>query len=244
MHRFFIEGLLSAEIRITGQDAIHIQRVLRLQSGDFVVVVDPKGATGLAQIKKLEDKNILLSLQETLAEERESPVRVYLAQGLPKSDKMDLIVQKAVELGASAVIPLETAQCVVQYEAGKKKAKQERWQKIAMEAAKQSKRSHIPQVKEIQSLSDCLSSMPEDVYKIMLYEGRNPQGIKQILQRQRAKEVLLLVGPEGGFSASEVELCQRHGVHVVSMGPRILRTETAGLAGIAIVMYEYGDLGG
>ena len=154
------------------------------------------------------------------------------------------VVQKAVELGASAVIPLETAQCVVQYEAGKKKAKQERWQKIAMEAAKQSKRSHIPQVKEIQSLSDCLSSMPEDVYKIMLYEGRNPQGIKQILQRQRAKEVLLLVGPEGGFSASEVELCQRHGVHVVSMGPRILRTETAGLAGIAIVMYEYGDLGG
>lgn len=244
MHRFFIDEALSTQMRISGQDAVHLHRVLRLQLGNLITVVDVQGMAGIASITRIQDGEVLLDLKERLAEEREAPIHLQLAQGLPKSDKMDFIVQKAVELGVSSILPLETDQCVVRYEASKKRAKQERWQKIAAEAAKQSKRSVIPEVKSIQGIKELLANTSAEVCKVMLYEGQGTQGLKALLQEYKAEKYLLLVGPEGGFSDDEVALCRSHGVHIAGMGPRILRTETAGLTAISIVMYEYGDLGG
>ena len=157
---------------------------------------------------------------------------------------MDYIVQKAVELGVRGVFPMDAEHSVVQYDQAKRNKRLERWQKIAVEAAKQCGRAVIPIVKPIADLTTILASFDVETVILMLYEGQTAQGLKQALAEHHAKNYLLLVGPEGGFSAKEVALCQSHGACIVTLGPRILRTETAALAGVSIVMYEYGDLGG
>lgn len=243
MRRFFIETPLLPEIVIQGQDARHISKVLRLQVGDKLILVAPDGSTGIGVITNLGDE-VTLQLLETIIEEKEAPVNVYLAQGLPKSDKMDYIVQKAVELGVRGIYPMAAEHCVVQYDQAKQKSRRERWQKIAVEAAKQCGRAVVPVVEPVASLANILTSIDPETIVLMLYEGQAAQGLKQALAEHPGKNYLLLIGPEGGFSAKEVALCENHGVFVVTMGPRILRTETAALAGVAVVMYEYGDLGG
>ncbi|MBC8014959.1 MAG: 16S rRNA (uracil(1498)-N(3))-methyltransferase [Sporomusaceae bacterium] len=244
MRRFFIDSSLQAEMSIQGQDAHHISKVLRLQVGDGIIVVAPDGSAGTVQISDISIDKVMLVLQETIAEEKEAPVDVYLAQGLPKSDKMDYIVQKAVELGIKGICPMEAEHCVVQYDEAKKKARCQRWQKVAVEAAKQCGRTVVPVIEPISGLAAILAAVDADTIVIMLYEGQAAQGLKQTLAEHKAKKYILLVGPEGGFSAKEVTLCQNHGACIVTLGPRILRTETAALAGVAMVMYEYGDLGG
>lgn len=244
MRRFFIDAPLGAEMSIQGQDAYHISRVLRLQVGDPIVVVAPDGSAGIAAIKSILGDMVVLTLQETIVEDKEAPVHVYLAQGLPKSDKMDYIVQKAVELGIKGIYPMTAEHSVVQYDQPKKNKRLERWQKIAVEAAKQCGRAIVPIVEPIRSLTTILECLAAETVVLMLYEGQTAQGLKQALVEHHAQNYLLLVGPEGGFSAKEVALCQSHGACIVTLGPRILRTETAALAGVSIVMYEYGDLGG
>lgn len=226
------------------QDAHHISKVLRLQVGDSIVVVAPDGQAGTAKIKELATDQVKLLLQGVLEEEKEAPIHVYLAQGLPKSDKMDYIIQKAVELGVTAVYPIQMDHCVVQYDNAKRNTRRERWQKIAVEAAKQCGRTVVPSVEPIQGLAGLFASLPNGVVIIMLYEGQASQGLKQALAEKPATSYLLLVGPEGGFSGKEVAICQEYGASIVTMGPRILRTETASLAGVAMIMYEYGDMGG
>lgn len=244
MRRFFIKNSLSEEIIINDQDAHHISKVLRLQAGDTIAVIDPDGRAGIAQIKQCSTDHVNLVLQGVLEETKEAPIQVCLAQGLPKSDKMDYIIQKAVELGIATVYPVQMDRSVVQYDASKKKARRERWQKISEEAAKQCGRSLVPSVEPIQNLDELFSHIPDDVTIIMLYEGQAEKGFRQILEEKPAAAYLLLVGPEGGFSNKEVAAAQKHGASVVTMGPRILRTETASLAAIAMIMYEYGDMGG
>jgi 16S rRNA (uracil1498-N3)-methyltransferase len=244
LRRFFIDQPLLDEMSIQGQDAHHINRVLRLTIGDKIVVVSPDGSAGIAQISNIALDKVFLTLLETVIEDKEAPVNVYLAQGLPKSDKMDFIVQKAVELGVRGIYPMAAEHSIVQYDDGKKNKRQERWQKIAVEAAKQCGRTVVPIVEPIASLAAILANIDSDTIVVMLYEGQAAQGLKQALAEHQGKSYLLLVGPEGGFSAKEVALCQSHGACIVTLGPRILRTETAALTGVAIVMYEYGDLGG
>ena len=244
MRRFFIDAPLDAEMFIQGQDAHHISRVLRMQVGDSIVVVAPDGAAGIAKIESIVMDKVALALQQTIVEDKEAPLNVYLAQGLPKSDKMDYIVQKAVELGIRGVYPMDAEHSVVQYDQAKKNKRQERWQKISVEAAKQCGRAIVPIVEPIRNLATILAGIAAETVVLMLYEGQTAQGLKQALAEHHAKDYLLLVGPEGGFSAKEVALCQSHGACIVTLGPRILRTETAALAGVSIVMYEYGDLGG
>lgn len=244
LRRFFIDGFLDTEMSIQGSDAHHISKVLRLQVGDQIVVVAPDGSTGTAQISSITIDKVMLILQETVAEEKEAPINIYLAQALPKSDKMDYIVQKSVELGVKEIYPMEAEHCIVQYDHVKRNARCERWQKIAVEAAKQCGRTVVPTVKPIAGLAAVLAAADADTIVIMLYEGQAVQGLKQALAEHKAEKYLLLIGPEGGFSAKEVALCQNHGACIVTLGPRILRTETAALAGVAAVMYEYGDLGG
>lgn len=244
MRRFFLSSALSQNMILRGNDAYHAGRVLRMKSGDHLIVVDNQGHAGEAEILNITEEEISLLLCKVIAEEQEAPIAVYLAQALPKADKMDYIIQKAVELGVDGVYPWSAAHSVVQYNEQKSKSRCERWQKIALEAAKQCKRSRIPVVERVHSLSEILSVQPEETGCFLLYEGAAVQGLKQVLQTFQARRYLLIVGPEGGISQPELALCREHGVVPVNMGPRILRTETAALAGIAVVMYDKGDLGG
>jgi 16S rRNA (uracil1498-N3)-methyltransferase len=244
VRRFFIDKPLDAwPLIISGTDAHHISHVLRLTIGDKITVVAPSQEVGVAQITSMEKDAVYLTLEEKLSEEREASIQISLVQGLPKSDKMDYIVQKAVELGVYEVIPLAAEHSVVKYDAHKKSDKVMRWQKIASEAAKQCKRTLMPIVKDVQKLPDILAGFAADTVVIMLYEGKVPKGLKQALSEKKAGKYALIIGPEGGFSPDEVLLCEKHEAQIVTMGPRILRTETAAVAAVALVMYECGDLG-
>ena len=244
LRRFFIDDLLADDMVIGGNEAHHMQHVLRLCAGDQVIIVAADGQAGIANIVSLGQRQITLKLLERLTENQEAPVEVVLAQGLPKSDKMDYIVQKAVELGVTAIVPLAADESVVKYDQNKQQARQTRWQKIAFEAAKQCRRNRVPTVGAVQNLRQFLSSVGSDTQIIMLYEGQTPVGIKQALTAQKSRRYVLIIGPEGGFSADEVALAQEKGAQLVTMGPRILRTETAAVAAITVVMYHHGDLGG
>lgn len=244
MRRFFIDKPLnSLPLTISGADAHHISHVLRLRAGDKITLVAPEKESGVAVITNIEKEAVYLELEEIISEQREAAVRVSLVQGLPKSDKMDYIVQKAVELGVYEVIPLAAEHSVVKYDAHKKVDKVKRWQKIASEAAKQCKRAIMPVVQDIKSLSEILSGFENDTIIIMLYEGEAPRSLKEILREPKAGNYALLIGPEGGFSQEEVLLCMKRKAEVATMGPRILRTETAAVAAVSVVMYECGDLG-
>ncbi len=244
MRRFLLSDRLADKMVVAGGEAHHMLRVLRLAAGDQVVVVDPVGQAAVARITQASDTEVFLSMETMLEEEREAPITIRLAQGLPKSDKMDFIVQKAVELGISEIIPMEADTSVVRYDAAKQQNRRERWQKIAAEAAKQCQRTIVPNVAAVQELAKLLAATGGETQIIVLYEGQVPLGLKQVLRERPGNDYLLIIGPEGGLSSREVQLAQDRGAAIVTMGPRILRTETAALAAIAAVMYEHGDLGG
>lgn len=244
MRRFFLSTPLSPVMQIQGGDAYHLGKVLRMKPGDEVVLVGTDGQTCRAELTDIQPDKVEASLLEVLREHREPPVNVYLAQGLTKNDKMDFIVQKAVELGVAGIIPLALEHSVVKYDETKKENRRQRWQKIAAEAAKQCQRMVIPEISPISSLQGLFEGLASDIEVIMLYEGQAPQGLKTVLQSCEISSYVLLIGPEGGFSSSEVEYCRLHGAKIVKLGPRILRTETAAVAAITALMYDLGDLGG
>lgn len=244
MRRFFLSDPISADMMVSGGEAHHMLRVLRLTAGDKVIVVDPVGQAAIARITKTTDADVSLIMEQQLEEDREAPITIRLAQGLPKSDKMDYIVQKAVELGVSEIIPVAADESVVRYDPAKQQSRRERWQKIAAEAAKQCRRTRVPMVAPVQDLAKLLLSTSPSTQIIVLFEGQVSLGLKQALMDKPGNDYLLIVGPEGGLSSREVKLSEERGAAIVTMGPRILRTETAALAAIAAVMYEHGDLGG
>lgn len=244
MRRFFLPGLLAATVTLGGQDARHIGRVLRLGPGDELVVVGRDGQAARATITGLTADSVTVSLGERLETSGEPPVRVWLAQGLAKGDKMDYIVQKAVELGAAGIIPIAAEFSTVRYDEDKKSRRTERWQKIAGEAAKQCRRNLVPTVVPVRSLQALLDGVGPETTAIMLYEGAGGESLRTILAERESADYLLIIGPEGGFSPAEAALCTGRGVLLATLGPRILRTETAAAAALAVVMYEKGDLGG
>ncbi|SMC93779.1 16S rRNA (uracil(1498)-N(3))-methyltransferase [Sporomusa malonica] len=245
MRRFFIDAPISQTMVIDGTDARHIASVLRMTAGDTVLVSGQNKKSGKAEITQVSPEAVQLRLIELIEDKTEPPLAVYLVQGLAKGEKMDFIVQKAVELGVYGIIPAVTEHCVVKYDLAKQTEKVARWQKIAREAAKQCGRSYIPEILPVTRLADVLKNNEfVSASKIMLYEGQASQGLKQTLTETGRPTYLLFIGPEGGFSSDEVELCLGHGVKVVTMGPRIMRTETAALAALTAVMYQCGDLGG
>lgn len=244
LRRFFLPGFLQSSMIVIGDDARHMTTVLRLGIGDQVILVDEAGQAAIAEIMSLNGEQVLLDLKEKIHEERESRIIVHLAQGLPKSDKMDYIVQKTVELGVGSIIPFAAEHSVVKYDPSKQKARQERWQKIASEAAKQCRRIRIPQVAPVQSLESILDKATNDTEILMLYEGQVSLGLRQALAENRSSSYLLIIGPEGGLSGREVAIALQKGARLVTMGPRILRTETAAVAAVTAVLYHHGDLGG
>lgn len=244
MRRLFYKGLLADTIKITGSDAHHLMHVMRAKAGQLVTVVDDNGQVAAMEMVAFSDSAVTLQLKEYLAADTESPLKIMLAQCLLKADKMDMVVQKAVELGAVGVIPISSQNCVARYDAKKGAARKDRWQKIADEAAKQCGRTALLKVRPIVTLGQFIADMQAtDSSLVFFYENENEQSAKEYLRSLKAKQIVLLVGPEGGFSLDEAKLIEEAGGKSVTLGPRILRAETAALTAIAVTQYENGDLG-
>ena len=243
MRRLFIPGQLADHMTITGPDAHHLMHVLRAKAGQQLVVADAAGAAARTEISAFTAESVELRLIELLQERAESPVELVLAQCLPKGDKMDFIVQKAVELGAAMVVPLKSANCVVKYDAKKCAARQEKWQRIADEALKQCGRSRHLVVTPVMELADWLTQQDAAGAVFMCYEGEAQRPLRAYLQTAECQRYTALIGPEGGFSPAEAAQAIAAGVQTVSLGPRILRAETAALAALSVLQYEKGDLG-
>ena len=245
MHRFFVRENFAEQMTIIGRDAHHIANVLRMQAGEKLQVVSLDQVSALVTIKTVTPEGVQVVMEEILPGINEPVKKIHLVQGLPKSDKMELIIQKVVELGAVEVIPTAMNNSVVRLEADKAVKKVERWQKIAEAAAKQSKREIIPTIADVQDFKAMLSYTKDIPLKIIAYEVEDHKGLRQVLQAHAAtQEIALLIGPEGGIAKEELAAALAQGWQAVSLGKRILRTETAGLAAIATILYEAGDFGG
>ncbi|MCG8482883.1 MAG: 16S rRNA (uracil(1498)-N(3))-methyltransferase [Clostridia bacterium] len=220
------------------EDIKHITKVLRLKEDDKLEISDTEQYEYVGKIKEILSDRVELDIIEKNVFQREPKCKISLYQSIPKQSKMEYIIQKCVELGISDVVPVFTKRTVVQ-DKGNFHKKVDRWQKIAMEAAKQSKRGIIPQVKNPLSFKEMLSDIKEKDLILFLYENEKDISIKQVLRKQMdAQSIAIIVGPEGGFSDEEVEQACANGAHSVSLGKTILRTETAGAACVAVVLYE------
>lgn len=246
MRRFFTdpENIRGSEIRIY-EDAAHITRVLRMNAGDEIAVFDGSGIEYTATLVSIGPKECVAEISDRHKSESEPSLKVYLYQGIPKSGKMETIVQKLVELGAYRIIPVEMERCVVRLDEKRKLEKTKRWNKVSVEAAKQCGRSVIPTVEspirfreavdEMKSLD--LAVMP---YEVLGHEGK--RGLKELLKDFCGESVGILVGPEGGFSDGEAKMAEEAGINRIGLGRRILRTETVGSAVVPIIMYEKDEI--
>ena len=220
-----------------GSDAFHISNVLRLKVGDKVQLVTVDSHLLVCELTKVQADGVLLNPLQTLEVLPENS-RLVLAQGLVKGDKMDLIIQKAVELGVTDIVPLALKRCVVELDAAKSAKRVERWQKIAHEAAKQSKHSQVPLVHAVSSLSDFLANNSCSLC-MLAYEEERTLGLKEFVRTQDlTQDIAILIGPEGGFDAGEVRQAVDNRFVSVSLGKQILRTETAPLMLLSVLMYE------
>lgn len=246
MNRFFgkSENIFSDHIIIDGTDVNHIKNVLRMRIGEKLMVSGGNNTDYLCSVKEFtEDKVILDILSEDKADS-ELKARIHLFQGLPKADKMELIIQKCVELGVYEIIPVATKRCVVKLDEKKADAKITRWQSISESAAKQSGRTIIPQIHSLMSYKEAVkyaSSMDVKLIPYELCEGM--EATKKALDNLKpGMDAAVFIGPEGGFDISEVEFAVENGMIPVSLGKRILRTETAGFTVMAIIMYHLETL--
>lgn len=228
-------------LTITGPEVNHIRNVMRLKPGEEISVsIGGDGKEYRYGIESYTEDSVLCRLRFVKDKEVELPVKVLLFQGLPKADKMDLIVQKAVELGAAEIIPVSMERCVVKLDAGKAARKTARWQTIAESAASQSRRSIIPRVLSPMSMREAVEyAKAQTEVRVIPYELQEDDGsVKQYLESlKEGQSVSIFIGPEGGFTPAEVELAKEAGIRPISLGRRILRTETAGLAILSWLIY-------
>lgn len=242
MQHFFVipEQVGETEIYVTGQDVNHMKNVLRMKIGEQVEVSDGNNKKYLCEVSAYEEEQAVLRILEIKEADTELKSRLYLFQGLPKNDKMELIVQKAVELGAYEVIPVSMKRCVVKLDAKKAAKKMERWNSISESAAKQAGRSIIPKVSDIVSYREALERAEQLDVVLVPYELEEGMAeTKKLLhQIQPGQSVGIFIGPEGGFEREEVEQAIEAGAHPVTLGRRILRTETAGFTMLSILMFE------
>lgn len=239
MHRFFIEphAVCGNEAVLTGEDVQHIAKVLRLRAGDEVTLCDGAKTEYTARIDSVEKERITLRVLETAASKTESSAEITLYQGLPKAGKLETIIQKCVELGIGKVIPFDAERSVVKLSEKDFAKKQSRYQRVAYEAAKQSRRGIIPEVGGLVKLAKEDFSAFDLI--LLAYEEERGTTLKKALRaKMDAKRIALIVGPEGGFAPEEADMLIQRGAVSVSLGPRILRTETAGMAMLAMTVYE------
>lgn len=247
MQRYFVtpDAIQGDRVTITGDDVKHIVRVLRMEAGDEVIVCDGTGRAFHTELTELGDGEVAARIVEKLSAQPESPVKITLAQGLPKGDKMDLIIQKGTETGITRFLPLSMSRCIVQYDDKKEQKRRERWQKIAKEAAEQSHRNIVPDVANGMTFKQLMNALERFDLVLVPYEMEKARGLRDVLEEHpEAREVCVVIGPEGGIAEEEIETALRAGAMPVTLGPRILRTETAGLFVAACVAYHTGEMGG
>ena len=251
MHKFFTpKELINGDVaKIIGDDVKHIYKVLRISEGEKVTLNNCEGIEYLGKVILVSKQEVLIEILEKLEDNNESDIKIYLFQGLPKSQKMDLIVQKGTELGITEFIPTITHRVDVKLKGEFKKL--DRLNRIALEAAKQSKRSIIPKVSEPIEFNAVLERINSLDLLIVPYENANNFGIKTLINELRKdnttntiKNVGIFVGPEGGIEEEEIERLKDKGARIVTLGKRILRTETAGFVATSLIQYELSDLGG
>ena len=249
MHRFFIDQSteVNSKLIISGNDYNHLKNSLRLNLGDRVILSDGHGYDMEAEIINFSDKGAELKILNKEKSKVETGVKVWLAQGLPKKSKMDLIVEKATEIGFAGLIPLESKRTIVKYDHKKKKKKRSRWQRKAEAAAKQSGRAVIPEIKEFYSSKKLKNLKNEFDHIFLLWEDEENLSLKKYFKNNEVEvetNILVIIGPEGGFSKSEVnQFKEELGAQIITLGPRILRTETAGITALTAILYEKGELG-
>ena len=245
MPRFFIENASGDTMTITGQDAAHITRSLRMKEGDSLTVCGGQGLDFHCVIASMTDSEVLLRVEETVPTDSEPSVRLTLYQGLPKGDKLELIIEKTVELGVTAIVPVLMQRSVSRPDAKSAAKKQERWQKIALSAAKQCGRGVIPTVEPMITFRQMLPRLREHQAVLFFYECGGlplPEALGGIVQKGLT-DVAVVIGPEGGFDIAEAQALQESGAFTATLGKRILRTETAPIAAAAAIMYATGNMG-
>ncbi len=247
MPKFFVrdEQVENNTIKVEGPDVNHIRNVLRKKVGDEIIICNSdKQKNYLCDIEKVEKETIECKIVREL-EDFKSNVKVTIMQGIPKKDKMELVIQKSVELGCFDIQPVEMERCVVKLQENDKKKKQERWQKIAEVAAKQCGRDFIPNINNIISIKNICNLLPEYDIVLLAYEKEEKTTLKEALKKIKEKygekevKIAVIIGPEGGIDLKEVEMIKENdNVITVTLGKRILRTETVALNVLSIIMYE------
>lgn len=243
MPRFFIDKriVVNGEAVITGADAQHISRSLRMRVGEEIVLCNAEGSDMECRIAKITDSEVVCEVLSEKESEAEAKVEVVLYQCLPKGDKLESVVKKATELGVSKIVPVLSARCVSRPE-GKAFAKRaERLRKIALEAAMQSGRGRIPEISEMMDFKACVKEAAESDLAVLMYE-KNGESFSKVLSGFSGSRIAVIVGSEGGFEESEAEYAAENGVQTVNLGKRILRTETAPICALSVIMYATGNL--
>ncbi len=239
MYNFFVSSnqKLNDKYIITDADFNHIKNVLRMSVGDTFLVSE-NGISNLCEIEAFESNSVVARIIEENYNDTSLPIKIHLFQGLPKGDKMELIIQKTVELGVESIIPVEMTRCVVKIDDKKKKSKVQRWQAISESGAKQSKRNSIPEIQEIVTYKEAMAMAREMDLFLVPYESKNGmEDTKTALsQIKGGMSVGILIGPEGGFDNKEIEIALQSGGKIISLGKRILRTETAAITSVSMCM--------
>lgn len=246
MHKFFVDSsnIVDKNVNIIGDDVKHIYKVLRLSVGDIVAINDCNGNEFVGKLEEINKKEVKVKIIEKLEESNEAPVSITLYQGMPKGSKMDLIVQKGTEIGITKFQPIITERVDVAFEEYKKL---DRLKRIILEACKQSKRSIIPTINEPIKFEKVKEELKEYDLVVVPYERADKYGIKSLcrnISKENIKNIAVVIGPEGGFEEEEIEELKNIGAEIVTLGKRILRTETAGFVATSLLCYELGDMGG
>ena len=241
MYHFFVEpGQIAGNVlTIEGADAHHIRDVLRMKKGEAIEAVDGTGRIYTCHVADFTDEAVLADIEAVSEAASELPCPITLYMGLPKFDKMELIIQKAVELGAACIVPVACRRSVVKLDKKKEAGKIARWEAIAEAAAKQSKRALIPEIRPVMTFQEAVAEAKEAGMILMPYEcAGNMARTREVLAGIRpGQRVGIFIGPEGGFDPAEAELAGEAGAHVITLGGRILRTETAAITTLSILMY-------
>jgi len=228
---------------IDGPELEHLRKVLRLKPGDRITVFDDTGWEHEAVIRSVAGAQGEIEIVRSYQAQRESPLHLTLAVALTKGDKLDVVVEKATELGVQNIIPFTSAHAVPKLDERKIAARTERWRKIALSATKQCGRTRAPEILPLMTFEELLVSVQPEVGKLLCWERETEQSLRQAHEKLRdAKALLVAVGPEGGFSPIEAELARQHGFEQVHLGRRILRAETAAITALSLVQFLWGDL--
>lgn len=245
MVQFFAqhENIHDTYIELVGSDVNHLKNVLRYQVGDKLLISSGDNVDYTCHIADISADCIRAEIDSVDEKGRELPSKVYLFQGLPKGDKMELIIQKMTELGVSGIVPVSMKRSVVKLDLKKADAKVKRWNAIAESAAKQSKRSVVPEVFPVMDLKQAIEWAASCEVKLLPYEcADGMEKTRQLIDKLKPGErVAILIGPEGGFDLEELELAQNAGWEVITLGKRILRTETAGIMLMSVLMYHFEE---